>query len=79
MDIANALQQYIRTEIMLDEFNFEIPLHYDLIRNGILDSIGMEKLLLFLENDCQIIIPSEDLTKEQFRTMNHIIRFVSAL
>jgi len=49
------------------------------LRNGILDSLGFVKLILFLEDTCRVRIERKDLTRENFDSLGKIVRYVSAL
>jgi acyl carrier protein len=49
------------------------------LRNGILDSLGFVKLILFLEDNFRVKINRKDLTRENFDSLGKIIRYVSVL
>lgn len=68
--------KYIVTEIS-DEFTDDLDLDEDLLGNGIIDSIGMIKLISYLQETYAIEIASEDMTVENFMTVRHIIEYVS--
>lgn len=67
---------YIVSEIS-DEFTEDIDLDEDLLGNGIIDSIGMIKLISFLQETYKIEISSEDMTVENFMTVGHIMEYIS--
>lgn len=68
--------KYIVTEIS-DEFTEELDLDDDLLGNGIIDSIGMIKLISFLQETYNIEISSEDMTVENFMTVRHIMEYLA--
>ena len=67
---------YIKTEIANEPLE-SIDVHEDLLGSGIIDSIGIVKLIAFLEREFQVKIPSEDMTVENFMTVHHISQFVA--
>ena len=49
------------------------------LRNGILDSLGFVKLILFLEDTFRVKIERKDINRENFDSLGKIVRYVSAL
>jgi acyl carrier protein len=49
------------------------------LRNGILDSLGFVKLVLFLEAKCGIRIDRKDISPANFDSLQKIVTYVSAL
>ena len=49
------------------------------LQNGILDSLGFVKLMLFLEDTFAIQIDRKDVRPENFDSLGKIVRYVSAL
>ena len=50
----------------------------DLIEQGVIDSLSLIRLVSFLEQDCQIQVPDEDIVPNNFRTVAAIEAFVAA-
>jgi acyl carrier protein/D-alanine--poly(phosphoribitol) ligase subunit 2 len=74
--IKSIVLDYIRKEYIDDEdeeINFDTPL----ISGGYVDSFSMITLLVFLENNFRIKIPSSKATPEAFNTVNNIAFLVS--
>jgi acyl carrier protein len=63
---------YIREQLTHGQAEVEITEEDDLLGSGILDSLGMMRLILFLENEFDVSIPPEDMTIENFMTVSHI-------
>lgn len=62
------------TEVLLagdDEKSF--------LRNGILDSLGFVKLMLFLEDTFNVKIDRKDIRPENFDSLGKIMRYISVL
>ena len=49
------------------------------LRNGILDSLGFVKLMLFLEDTFAVRIDRKDIRPENFDSLGKIVRYVTAL
>lgn len=67
---------YIKEEISIEPLD-SIHLDEDLLGNGILDSLGMMKLVVFLETEFQITINPEDMTVDNFNSVQSISDFLS--
>lgn len=50
----------------------------DLLASGRIDSMGIMRLVAFLESEFDISVPPEDLTIENFETASTIARYVEA-
>lgn len=48
----------------------------DLLGSGILDSIGMMKLITFLEDSFTIKVDPEDMVIENFMTVENVVDFI---
>ncbi len=48
----------------------------DLLGTGILDSMGMMKLILFIEEESGVTIPPEDMIIENFMTVERITNYL---
>ncbi len=67
---------YIKNEIAIESLE-DIEMDEDLLGNGILDSMGMMSLIDFIENESNISIPQEDMTVENFMTIERIMAYLS--
>jgi acyl carrier protein len=76
MDYKNSLMQYI-----LDEFvskrGGDIKEDEDLLSSGVIDSLGILKLVSFMEEQFDIEIPSEDVIYENFHSIESMLRYLS--
>lgn len=62
---------YIKDELSIDSID-NIHIDEDLLGNGIVDSLGMIKLVVFLEKEFQVTISPEDMTVENFNSVRSI-------
>jgi acyl carrier protein len=49
----------------------------DLVAEGIIDSLGLMRLIAFLEENCQVQVLDEEMVAENFRTLAAIQSFVT--
>lgn len=72
----DKIMTYIKEEIAFMPLE-SIDVHEDLLGSGIVDSLGMMKLVVFLEKEFQVKIAPEDMTVENFDTIHHISEYLS--
>jgi acyl carrier protein len=73
---VGAVKTFIEMELLRgqkENFNEST----DLIAEGIIDSLGLMRLVTFLEENCQVQVPDEDMVAENFRTLAAIQSFVT--
>lgn len=68
---------YIKNEITSEPL-LEINSSDNLLEMGIVDSMGMMKLILFLERQFKKRVPVEDMTVDNFKTVEKIASYFSA-
>ena len=77
MDIIKVLEEYIIDELRYSDHKQEsIDPAENLIANGTIDSLGILKLTGFIENSFNLKITDEDITKENFQSINTIKWFI---
>lgn len=74
--MTDKIISYIKTEISMEPRD-EIDLEEDLLGNGIIDSLGMMQLVVFLEKQFKVKIGPEDMTVENFSTISSISEYLS--
>ena len=67
---------YLKEEISNEPVD-DIDINEDLLGSGIVDSMGMMRLVVFLEKEFQIKIEAEDMTVENFKTVQNIMNYLS--
>ncbi len=76
MDIENIIRKYIVNEIMNEQDESILKLDDPLLSGGCIDSVGFMKLINFLENKFDIIIPEEELIPGNYETIHSISNIV---
>lgn len=67
---------YIKEELSAEPME-DIGLDEDLLGGGIVDSLGMMKLVVFLEKEFHIKIDPGDMTVENFMTIQNITAYLT--
>jgi acyl carrier protein len=76
MTILEELEKFMVAEVAVDHDKNSLGPDEDLLDQGILDSLGVMKLVIFLEKTFGIEVADEDIVPENFQTLNTIARFV---
>lgn len=76
MDYKNALMEYIRDEFVRNRGTV-IKEDEDLLSSGLIDSLGILKLVSFIEERFGIQIPEEDVVFENFNSVEAMSRFLA--
>lgn len=69
---------FIKDEISMEVLD-DIDVQEDLLGSGILDSMGMMKLIDFIEKEKRIAIPEGDMTVENFMTLERIETYLKSM
>lgn len=73
-----TLRRFIFDEIGCDVKQDEITADFPLIRSGVLDSMGLVRMVAFVETSIGSRLPPEDMVAEHFETIDSIIRLVES-
>ena len=76
-DIVTIITKYIKesSASMLD--NQDIPINSQLVEQGIIDSIGIFNLILYLEEKFNISIEGDEINLNEFGTIKQISKLIS--
>jgi len=74
-----ALSKFVREEILRDGSTPEIRSDLALIESGILDSLGLQQLVGFLERQFDIELDDDHLVPENFATIGAIAQLVDSI
>ena len=76
MTILQNLEKVLLTEIGVDLGKKSLDPDEDLLEQGIIDSLGIMKLVLFMEETYGIAVADEEVVPENFQTVSMMVRFV---
>ena len=74
MNISEQLMKFVSDELLSGRI--ECKEDDDLLADGMVDSVGIMRLVMFVETDLGVKIPPEDLTVENLRTVNVLSEFL---
>jgi clorobiocin biosynthesis protein CloN5 len=77
--LDQALVMFVRGELVSPDSAIEIDADTPLIDRGILDSLGLLQLMLFIEQQSGVRVPDDEVTLENFRTIDSIGAMVRRL
>ncbi len=76
-DHAQAIEEFIVNEITAGLETGSLARDEDLLAADLIDSLGITELVGFLESKFGITVADEDLTPENFRSVDSIVAFVA--
>ena len=74
MNIEEAIIKFVTRELL--NSSLEIEADDTLLSDGLVDSMGMLRLVSYIEELMQLTIPHEDLVIENFRTIKAIVEYL---
>ena len=74
MQLREKLIQFLNAEFLSVGEVQNIPLDYDLVDSGLVDSLGLLKLVSFIEEHLKVSIAPEAMTPDNFRTLAAMLR-----
>lgn len=76
MDVKESIKNYVITELVNDKQYSNLSDTDQLIESGIIDSLGIMKLIGFLEDNLSVHIDDMELVPENFSTIEAITTLV---
>jgi acyl carrier protein len=77
-EIADTVERFLLTEVRPGHRVDSIAPEDDLISSGIIDSLGIQQLVAFLESHYGLRIANEDVVPDNFRSLSRLETFISA-
>lgn len=76
MNISENIERILLTEIAVGLDRKTLDPNEDLLEQGIIDSLGLMKLIDFLERTFSIRISDEEIVPENFQCLNSMVHLV---
>lgn len=76
MDPKPKLRDFIVTELLNGAYSGSLGDDQDLLLSGLVDSLGVVRMISFLEQSLEITIPPEDVTLENFQSVEKIAAYL---
>ncbi|MDX1531665.1 MAG: acyl carrier protein [Rhodothermales bacterium] len=74
--MKDTLKRYIEQELLSGRGAVAVGDDENLLGSGLVDSVGMMSLVLFIEDAFALRVPPEDVTIEHFLSVNTICAYV---
>jgi len=72
----NTIKEFIQKELIRDKGRAELSMTENLLESNVIDSLGIMKLVPFLENTFKVKIGDDEILPEYFETIQVISAFV---
>jgi acyl carrier protein len=76
-DLEQELRAFLTDNFIITSDTIEMAGNESLTRRGIVDSVGVLELILFLENNYGIDIPDHEVISSNMDTIDSIVSYVS--
>jgi len=78
MDTQSVIADFITKELAIGRTK-ELHPDDDLLATGVLDSLGLMQLVLFIEERLGVKVPDEDVVIENFRSVSALTAYLARL
>ena len=76
MAYSTTIKQFLVDEFLPDVHESDIAEEFDLIDNGVIDSLGLLKVIAWIENQFRVSIDVNDMVPENFCSISAINAFL---
>ena len=77
--LKQELAQFIEKNLLGDDRKIAVSDTTPLIENGLIDSMGLMQIVSFLEERAGVRVPDDDVTPDNFETVDAIEKMVERL
>jgi acyl carrier protein len=77
MSHIETIKQFVIEEFLPDVTGADLTADYDLVATGVIDSLGLLKLIAWLEERFELPIDDLELEPDSFRTIGAIDAFIA--
>ncbi|TCO60584.1 phosphopantetheine-binding protein [Actinocrispum wychmicini] len=79
MTHSQTIKRFVLDEFLPDVGEQDLTDDYDLVTGGVIDSLGLLKLIAWIEERFELPVDDVELDPESFRTIDAIDTFISGL
>jgi len=65
------------SDVLLDSTQTELAVHDDLLEDGLVDSLGIMRLIAYIESEFGFSVPAQDVTVETFMSVETIAAYLA--
>ena len=77
MEIQSRIRDYIAQNLLFSDDGFGYTDDASFLEEGIVDSVGIMELVLFLEENFDLTVDDEDLTPDNFDSVNKLANYIN--
>jgi acyl carrier protein len=77
MSNIDAIKKFLIDEFLPDVNASELDLEHDLLADGLIDSLGVLKLIAWIEDKFDLAVGDDDLDPDNFRSIAAIDTFIA--
>jgi acyl carrier protein len=77
MSVTTALTEFVRNDLAQGRVA-EIHPDDDLLSTGLIDSLGILQLVMFVEEQLSVKVPDEDVVLEHFRSISALTAYLES-
>ena len=74
--IQNEITTFLVEELLNQQVGLQLEPTDDLLGGGLVDSLGIMRLIAFIEDEHAINVPPGDVTIENFRSIETVARYI---
>ena len=78
MSINDQIRTYIASELGWDKPAAELTDDYELLERDVVDSLGIFKIISFIEEEWDVEVDDDELVPENFETISSIAGLIAA-
>lgn len=78
MSNSHTITKYIVREFLPDVDETDLPADYDLLKNGVIDSLALLRVVDWIAAEFDVSIEDLDLSPDNFRTVENIDALVAS-
>lgn len=76
MDIKTQIRDHIAANILYSDNGFDYSDDASFLEEGIVDSVGIMELVLFIEENFGLTVDDEDLTPDNFDSVDRLAEYI---
>ena len=76
MEIKTQVREYVAKNLLFSDNGFEYDDDDSFLQEGIVDSVGVLELVLFVEEKLGVAVDDQDITPDNFDSVNKLADYV---
>ena len=78
MSQQTELMEFISEDLLRGRPEISFEAQDDILGSGIVDSLGVMRIVAFIEERFDVTVPPEDVRLENFLSVNHIVAYLKS-